>query len=383
MWLLEERVRQTIEQVQLAGMLPTVEQQAAYQAQNISTSSQGASRILTITGTTAKIEVKGILTQSSSFFAMLFGGGNTTFPEIISALSEADNDDNVKNAVLKIDSPGGEVDGLFDTLIAISDFSKPIKASVSNVATSAAFALAAQTDMIEASNSAVFFGSVGVAQTFDIPDTLVEIASTNAPKKRPDLTTEKGKAIKREELDAVHDKFVESIAKGRSVTTNKVNTEFGQGAVVLADEALKRGMIDSIVGSSTVVGTKITAVNSGQKLEVKTMDLNTLKDKHNDVYQAARKEGMDEERDRVTAHLKMGEAFDDLKTAIGAVADGSKMTATLQATYLSAPVNKQDVKDRQKDDVTADAGDGAIASDKVDTSDEVVLVVEKQLGLTG
>lgn len=93
------------------------------------------------------------------------------------------------------------------------------------------------------------------------------------------------------------------------------------------------------------------------------MDLNTLKAQHADVYAAAVQEGVTQERDRVGAHVTMGEASGDMKTAITAINDGSAMTAQLQATYMAAGMNRQDVNNRQDDDAGADAGDGAGADE--------------------
>ena len=69
----------------------------------------------------------------------------------------------------------------------------------------------------------------------------------------------------REELDAMHKIFVDSIAEGRSVTTEKVNAEFGQGGTLLAGEALKRGMIDAVAEPTlkVVESTKTTTARSG------------------------------------------------------------------------------------------------------------------------
>ena len=95
------------------------------------------------------------------------------------------------------------------------------------------------------------------------------------------------------------------------------------------------------------------------------MDLQTLKAQHPDVYAAAAQEGRTEERDRVGAHLTMGEASGDMKTAIDAVQDGSAMTATLQAKYMAAGMNRSDVQARQDDDdAEANAGDDANAGEE-------------------
>jgi ClpP class serine protease len=152
-----------------------------------------------------------------------------------------------------IDSPGGQVDGLFETIAAIDAFKatgKPLKVRASN-AQSAAYALAAAAGRIEATSPASSFGSIGVAAAFVVSDKVVSVTSTDAPNKRPDVATDAGRAIVREQLDAIHELFVGAIAKGRGTTAAAVNKEFGRGATVLAGEARRRGMIDAIKPAST------------------------------------------------------------------------------------------------------------------------------------
>lgn len=223
--------------------------------------------------------------------------------------------------------------------------------------------------------------------TFYNDENEISITSTNAPKKRPDITTEEGKAMVREELDAMHEIFVDAIAEGRSATVEKVNAEFGQGATLLAGEALKRGMIDAIAEPTlkAVKNTKSTTARSGgNQPEAGYMDLKTLKAQHPDVYAAAVQEGIDQERDRVTAHLIMGEKSGAMETASKAIKDGEAMTSTLQATYLTAGMNRSDVSTRQEEDAAASAADNASASDDgADASDNVASLVEARLGVTG
>lgn len=384
MWLLEASVRQAILQAQKAGVMPTVEQQANFEASRLSAGG-ASSRILSVAGSSAEVAVKGVITKAPSFLAMLFGGGNTTYPEIISALAEADSDPEIEDITLAIDSPGGHFDGLFDTLAAIQGTSKPIKAVVSNVGASAAYAIASQADEIVAANRATRVGSVGVVATFQVFENEVSITSTNAPKKRPDVTTEEGKAMVREELDAMHEIFVDAIAEGRDTSVDTVNAEFGQGTTLLADEALKRGMIDAVAAPSlkVVKNTQTsTARSGGNKPEIGSMDLKQLKAQHPDVYAAAVQDGVDQERDRVSAHLIMGEKSGAMETASAAIKDGQGMTATLQATYLTAGMNRSDVASRQDDDAGANAGDNAnISDDQGDSGDAVASMVEGRLGL--
>ena len=114
------------------------------------------------------------------------------------------------------------------------------------------------------------------------------------------------------------------------------------------------------------------------------MNLNELRAQHPDVYEAAVKAGVDQERDRVSAHLTMGEASGDMKTAVDAVKKGDGMTATLQAQYLAAGMNRRDQDSRQEDDTAAAGADGANnGGEGQDAADLVCGAVEAALGIVG
>lgn len=355
MWLLEQNIKRAIESAESQGFTPSADQVAQFNA-SLPSGAVDTSRVMAVAGGKAQIDIRGVLTKTPNIMARIFGGGNTTYTEIAAALKAADADDSIGEIITAIDSPGGSVDGLFELIAAMQLIKTPIRAVVTKAA-SAAYAVAAQADTIVAVGPAAQFGSIGIAVDAYVPENRVSITSSKAPKKRPDLTTEEGRAVIREELDALHDLFVEAIAEGRGVSADNVNAKFGEGATLLAGEALKRGMIDSITTKQA------TANSGGNQQEAKSMDLQTLKAQHPDVYAAAAQEGVNQERDRVGAHLTMGKASGDMGTAISAVEDGSAMTATLQAKYMAAGMNRADVQARQADDAEAGAADNANASD--------------------
>ena len=384
MWLLESAVRQAIEHAYSSNAMPSADQQAQYEAR-YGFEPGSSARVLSVAGDTAEINVSGVITKSPSFMAMLFGGGNTTYPEIMQALAEADQDPAITKAVMRIDSPGGHVDGLFDTVAAMEAFSKPLKAMVHNQAASAAYALASQADEIVAANRAARVGSIGIVKTFSLDKDHVDIASTKAPRKRPDVNTAEGKSVVLEELDALHELFVDAIATGRGTTPDKVNAEFGQGSTLLADDALKRGMIDAVAEKRLHVvkspKTQTTTASGGDQPETGPMDRNTLKAQHPDVYASI----VQEERDRVSAHLEMGEASNALDLAIAAIKAGEDYTTKHMASYNAAALRSRDQSNRQDDDgAAAAAADGAAQDDNsVDAADLVCSAVEAKLGIAG
>lgn len=343
-------------------------------------------RNLSISGGVARVEIVGVLTKRPDFLAWLFGGGNTTYRDIVAAVDRAAADETVKEIQLVIDSPGGSIDGLFDAIAALQSVKgkKTITALVDGLAASAAYALASQADRITANNYGARVGSVGIMAQFVLSDRSVSLTSTDAPDKAPDVRTETGRAKVIEHLDALHALFVEAIATGRGVTVEKVNTEFGRGGVVLAGEAVRRGMIDAVAVELKSIKPNQTARAAGK--EIGNMDLDTLKAEHPGVYAAAVQEGITKERDRVAAHLIMGETTGAIDKAIKAVKEGAEMTQTLTAEYMAAGLNRKAADDRAADDRAAAAADtaaaAAVGGNAATASEQVADMVEARLGIT-
>ncbi len=331
----------------------------------------------TTSGSVAVIPVKGVLTQNRDIMAMIFGGGNTVYSSIIEGLRAADADANVKSAELDINSPGGTVEGMFEAMAAIEAFSKPITARVTGKAASAAFIIATQADEIIATSESTEFGSLGVAFETRLNDDVVTITNTKSPDKRPDMATEEGQQVVRDRLDGIYDLFVDAVARGRNTTVKKVNADFGQGRVFLAQDSVKRGMIDSVVNTTSKPATGGNPTKKGTKV----MNLDELKASHPDVYAQAVAIGQTNERDRVGAHLAMGEASGDMKTAVTAIEDGSDMTQKIQATYLAAGMRRTAIDDRQGDSDNADDIDNGGDTAAADVEDKVHAAVLEQMGV--
>jgi len=324
---------------------------------------------------------------------MFFGGGNTTYENILSGLALAASDDSVDQVTLNIDSPGGQVDGMFDVMAALESFPKPVTARAKN-ANSAAFGIAAMAQTIEATGPASTFGSIGVAASIYVSDRVVDITSTEAPDKRPDASTEEGKAVIRRHLDAIHDLFVDGIARGRGVSTAKVNKDFGRGAVLLAGEAQRLGMINSIAGEAQPrrpAGTRAANDGNPKTNEKVVMSLEELKAQHpnlcSQLVAEGRAEGTTAERQRVNAHLTMGQSSGDLDTAYAAIEGGLGMTVDLQAKYMSAGMNRASVAARQTEPEAAAAvvaGAEAPPEPTADSEheDKVAAEVERLMGVS-
>jgi ClpP class serine protease len=338
---------------------------------------------MAIIGDTASIRVHGILTDAPNFMMAIFGPGNTTYRDIRSALAIAEADDTVERIRLEINSPGGTAGAEWvETLTALGKVNKPIDAYVGDLAASAAYGIAAKANTIQAQNSLSRVGSIGTVLTVQTPSAnSVTITSSNAPDKRPDVTTEEGRAVFQTYADAVETIFIEHVAEGRGVTADAVRADFGRGGVVLAEEALTKGMIDSLA-TDVESNTNVATSGETQTTEAGTMDLATLKASHPEVYAQAVAIGEDTERGRVKAHVKLGESSGAMDVALKAIKEGSDLSMELQAEYLSASMNRKDVTDREdEDEATADALDNATGADAVSEQDQVLAAMEADMGM--
>lgn len=313
------------------------------------------SRVMAKAGDHAEITIQGALTKNPSWFARYYGDGNTTYTEIIQAIAEAERDSSIKNIVLRFDSPGGNISGMTAAMNAIRDAKKPTTAIVMGMAASAAYGLASQANKIVAEDAGSMVGSIGIVQTMRVDPSIVDVTSSNAPDKRPDPTTEEGKAKIRATLDQIEALFISGISKGRGVSEDVVKSSYGQGAVFLADNALKNGMIDQI-------GAEAAAKTPKPKMRAKTMDLATLKADHPAIYAQVVALGVQQERDRVEAHLLLG-AEGDMAAAISACKDGSDITPKISAMHQVAAIKKLQTNGRKSDEsATANAADNPSTS---------------------
>ena len=199
---------------------------------------------------TALIPVVGTIFPRASMIGASTGG--TALSEVMHDMRVALRSDQVERIVMLIDSPGGVVSSLGEAADGIRMAEKPVTAFVAGMGASAAYWLASQAKEIVLDRSASV-GSIGVVATVtrqEGPDQngrrAYEIVSSGAPMKRPDVSTEEGRAAIQEDVDAIEEVFVADVAAGRKVSSERVRRDFGQGAMVSAARAVAAGMADRI-----------------------------------------------------------------------------------------------------------------------------------------
>jgi hypothetical protein len=85
------------------------------------------------------------------------------------------------------------------------------------------------------------------------------------------------------------------------------------------------------------------------------MNLTELQERHPAIYKAAKAEGAERERHRTSSHIIMGEKSGDLKTALASIRNGADLTIEIQAQYMSAAINREDIRLHQSESDEAEA----------------------------
>lgn len=199
--------------------------------------------------------------------------GATSTEDFGRRFSELVNDPNVSAIVLDVNSPGGQVGGVEELSQRIYDArgKKPIVAVVNHLMASAAYWIGTSADevVITPSGSA---GSIGVfAVHEDISRALenegVKVSIIRAGKYKAEGNpyeplSEEARASLQADVDDIHDRFIEAVARNRNVKASYVRSDFGEGRVVNARQAVARGMADRIGTLDDTVNSLLASVTA-------------------------------------------------------------------------------------------------------------------------
>ncbi|MBW2560990.1 MAG: S49 family peptidase, partial [Deltaproteobacteria bacterium] len=210
-------------------------------------------RISRRSGSIGAIEINGPIIPRGDMFSSM--SGITSAEMISSEFSQMESQAGIERIVLLMDTPGGSIVGISEVAALVAQSSKPTIAFVVGMAASAGYWIASSADEVLSVNTGIV-GSIGVVSTIRVggkDDDIVEIVSSQSPKKRLDVTTDEGRESVQVILDDLATVFVDTVAQNRGVSSNKVLSSFGQGDILVASSALKAGMIDGISTLSSLV----------------------------------------------------------------------------------------------------------------------------------
>jgi len=206
------------------------------------------------------IPVKGFL---SSDLMSWFG---LSYAQLQSVLKKFEDDSEVNGVLLTLDSCGGDAAGAFEFAEMINSFSKPIETYIEAEASSSGYLISAATKHITMHKSA-FAGSIGaVVSAWKFNDVKEKIiVNTQSPFKYSDPFDDAGAARITNILNQIADGFINDVAKYRKTDSNNVQTNYGQGDVLFAKQALSVGMIDSVGNMQTALTHLMSVINPEQK----------------------------------------------------------------------------------------------------------------------
>jgi len=214
----------------------------------------------------AIISAIGPMFRYDDICAWLFDGCVTDV--LMDQFDQAMNDPSVRGVMLFGDSPGGEAAGIHDLgdMIYQMRDQKPVVAYVDNLAASAMYWTVSGANQVVVS-PASFLGSIGVVTTVwkddDEKSRTVEIVSSKSPNKRPKVNDPDGRAQIQARVDDLADVFISTIAKHRGVSPDTVETDFGQGGVLIGQKAVDAGMADQVGDSAAAFAALRELVSAG------------------------------------------------------------------------------------------------------------------------
>jgi len=224
----------------------------------------------TIRGKVAVVPIEGVLVHRAVW------PWDQTYEGAASAVERAAKDPDSRAVVLRINSPGGTVAGvtaLHDAVVAAGKI-LPVYVYTDATMASAAFWISSSARTIGAARTAQI-GSIGVVAAHLDTSKALEKAGL----KMTFITSGRYKAIGNSaeplgddarqyiqaRIDAVYKLFVDDVATGRRLATDKAET-WADGQVFVADEAKARGLVDMVAGFDefmNYVAGKVTAPAPG------------------------------------------------------------------------------------------------------------------------
>ncbi len=196
------------------------------------------------------IYVQGIMLTGS----IPTGFGVATSEEITQSLKDADEDDNIKAIVLRINSPGGSPAAAEEIVSAMKKIDKPIVISMGDVAASAAYYISAPADKILA-NPDTMTGSIGVIWEFKNRSKFYSEEGTSFYIAKSGEFKDMGgdwKGLSDEEkqyadqvISEAYGRFVKEVADDRNLSLSKVK-DLADGRIYTGTKAKELGLVDEL-----------------------------------------------------------------------------------------------------------------------------------------
>ncbi|MEW5704844.1 MAG: S49 family peptidase [Pseudomonadota bacterium] len=203
----------------------------------------------------AVVPILGPLVTRGDWLTSLLGASD--YDEIASAVEAALADPSVRAVLLEIDSPGGEVGGLFDLvdrLVSLREAAqKPLWAVASESALSAAFAIASVADRLYVTRTAEV-GSIGVVAIHvdeSVADvmaglkwTLVHAGDRKIDGNAHEPLSDAALSAIQADVNALHADLVTLVARNRNMSPDAVHAT--QAAIYRGQRGIDAGLADQV-----------------------------------------------------------------------------------------------------------------------------------------
>lgn len=291
-------------------------------------------------GTLGLICVKGSLRTELEYGVY----GKQSYHSLIRAIAVALEDSEIEKIVITFNSPGGTVNGLFKAGRFLLDArnEKPILAIVEGESCSASYLLSCCCSHIVAEPYSLV-GCCGVQVcTYNFDEYYKQAGilkkifhSSHAKNKNLNPLTKEGEQALQERLDYYESAYYDLIAEGRGLDKDSCIENFGQGAVIAAEEALALGMIDEIKTADEAItefesntSSESSSESEGENMEQNKASLNE---------QEIRESALTAERKRVSdlMALRIPETAAVIDAAISAGDSVEKVNEKLVATLMA------------------------------------------------
>jgi signal peptide peptidase SppA len=210
----------------------------------------------------AVVPVLGPLVARGDWLTELFGA--SVYGELGDAVEAALADPSVRGVVMEIDSPGGEVAGMFDLVDRLGALrqsaGKPLWAVASESATSAAYAIASAAERIYVTRTGEV-GSIGVVAAHvdqsgadakaGLAWTFIHAGARKLDGNPHEPLSDPARAAIQADVDALYGELVDLVARNRNLTPE---------AVRATEAAIYRGRAGVALGVADRIGTVETAL---------------------------------------------------------------------------------------------------------------------------
>ncbi len=234
---------------------------------------QEAAPYAVVDGGIAVVPVLGPLVARNDWLSALFGA--IAYGDLVGAVAQAFADQDVRAVVLEVDSPGGEVAGLFDAVGTLRDlkerYDKPLHAVANEAALSAAYAVASAADRLIVTRTAEV-GSIGVVAVHvdesgadkqaGLAWTYVFAGDRKVDGNEHQPLSDRARAAIQADVDRLHAELCAIVAANRGTTPEAIRST--EAAIYRGELAVAAGLADGVGTLESVVGDVVADLDRSQ-----------------------------------------------------------------------------------------------------------------------